>query len=98
MFHIVTHDSHGGEVVFDCHLLDLSQRDLLSKLLVEQRCSTLGIAIAHTDRDVVLRRGLRDQEYADAALCQRLEDTIVHANNTHHTESCDGDEACVVNR
>jgi len=74
MFHILTDDSNCSQVAFKMHGIHGTVGDFRCKLMVEYLHSFLCILVADTDGRGVLGGGLRNEEHADAVVCQSSED------------------------
>ena len=96
MLHVLSHDSHGSQSAFGFHRTDFSHFYFLGKLFVQYFAGQRSVYRPHTDRSRVLRRCLRNQEHTDAILCQSLEDSVIHTDYSHHTQSGHGYQARII--
>ena len=97
VLHVLAHNRHCRQSAFVLDRIHGALFYFLGKLDVEHAASLGGIHIAHTDTGAVLTAGLRYHEHTDAVVGQAAEDTAVHTNHTHHTESADSYQAGAVN-
>ena len=95
--HAFAYDSHRSQTRFDAHGRHLSHFYFFGKLPVQHLSCQFGILIAHTYRSRVLRRGLGYQEHADSIFGQRTEDTVVHTDNSDHTQTGYIDKTGIIN-
>ena len=97
VLHVLAHNRHCRQSAFVLDRIHGALFDFLGKLDIEYAASLGGVHIAHTDAGAVLTAGLGNHEHTDAVVCQAAENTAVHTNHTHHTESADGYQAGTVN-
>ena len=98
MFHILAHDSHGGQFLLGFDGTDFAHSHLFLELIAQHPHGHIGVGVAHGKGGVVLRRGLRNQKNTDTRLGQHMEYARVDADYPHHAHAREGDEARVVDR
>ena len=96
MFHVFSHDCHGGKVPFLLDPVYLAHSYFLCEFLGQNLHRKVGVAVPHTYRGGVFGSGLRYQEHADSRFCQCLEYSVVDTYHADHSETLDRYQAGVI--
>ncbi|CDA21874.1 unknown [Bacteroides sp. CAG:144] len=98
MFHILSHNGDRRQIPLGKSLAHLAHLYFVGEFIIKNGDSLIGIGITHGDRSIVFRSSLRHEKHTDTRLRQRLENTMIDTDNTHHTQSRNGNKAGIVYR